>query len=342
MGKRLKVIILTLIIMLMATGCIGKKDKIHELTISSLEVYSAIKNSEHIYHVKYPYYYYRFEEYTNGEVTPKLENFNFKEENRNISEEDLNYLVDYISSLPEEVEKGENISYNIHFRYYDEEGEEVYLFRRGYDIFPEDWDVFIGKYNKILGVEVLQTKGELQKVTPELLTDIYNVTDEDVREGTLQDVIDSQDIDIVKLSDLLYINIEFDSYYASVYETQIQPHRPDTITSIDGTKEEYDRFIKEYLSKLGNNLFIEDSSDQEYLRRFTNTDTRQSFYIGRTCDIEKLNVEIDDYSDYYYILLDAHMEDMTYTADFVYSANNLYILIPMENNPDIILPFCEE
>ncbi|MDE5589983.1 MAG: hypothetical protein K2J60_12755 [Acetatifactor sp.] len=39
--------------------------------------------------------------------------------------------------------------------------------------------------------------------------------------------------------------------------------------------------------------------------------------------------------------LDAHMEGMTFGTDFIYSADKKYILVPIENDPDMMIAFCE-
>lgn len=342
MGRKKGKLMMAVCLLLMITGCSSyssgsKNSTAGELQINRIEVCSAVKNDDRIYHVEYPYYYYAFS-------TDKCSMYDLDQhiECEDLSREQVQYFIDYISSLPDfsDQENGENISFYIFLTYEDENGESINIYRRGYDTFPDGWEDFIDRYNEILGEEFLTGNGEVQIVTPEFLTDVFDVTDEDVREGTLQDVIDVLELDIKKITDLFYMDDALDGYYAAIKEDEIEPYRPKELVSVESTQEEYDEFIEKYLDAVGLDLSAEIKSDQDYFRRFYVPDTNQYFYTARTGDMDKLPVvEMD--GEYYVMDLDAHMEDMTCRVDFVYSADKKYILIPACNDPDMILPFLE-
>lgn len=62
---------------------------------------------------------------------------------------------------------------------------------------------------------------------------------------------------------------------------------------------------------------------------------KNSFYIARSCDLSKMDV-VEPYYEggYYQIDLDAHMEGMIYSADFIYSRDRKFVLIDC-NDVDI-------
>lgn len=331
----------------LVTGCRNsiqsKPDTAAEntLKICKLEVYSASANPSQIYHASYPYYYYTFTKDTGKKGKTISMDLDQHLPVSDIPKEDVQYFIDYISSLPESSSDGTDISYSIRCRYKDSNGNEESIYRRGYDSFPDDWDVFIDKYNEILGDDILSGGNTLKTVTPEFLTEVFGVTDDDVREGSLQDVIDVQNLDIIKITSLFYMDDALNGYYSCLKESEISPYRPAELISIDSTTEEYDEFLLEYLNKIGCDFSIEEKSDQEYLRYFSDPDSDISFYTARTCDMSNLPTGKGETDDYYRLYLDAHMEDMTFSMDFIYSADKKFILVPYKNDPDIILPFCE-
>lgn len=340
MGRKLIKIIMAVCLLLMMTGCgsDSRNSATGELQIRQIEVYSAAENDYQVYHVKYPYYYYAFS-------SDKCSMYDLDQhvECQELTQEQVQYFIDYISSLPDSSERevGEDISFYISFSYRDENGEDVNIYRSGYDAFPDGWEDFIDSYNEILGWEYLAGNGQIQRVTPEFLTDVFGVTDADVRGGTLQDVIDVMELDIKKVTDLFYIDSALNGYYASIKEDEIEPYRAKELVSVESTQEEYDEFIEKYLDALGLDLSAERESDQDYFRMFYDSDTNQYFYIARTVDMDKYPVMGKNYDGYYMMEMDAHMEGMYYGADFVYNADKKYILIFGYNDPDRILSFCE-
>ena len=62
----------------------------------------------------------------------------------------------------------------------------------------------------------LSGQGQLLTVTPEFLTEIFGTTDEDVREGMLQDMIDLLELDMKDVTDVFRIHEALNEYYATV------------------------------------------------------------------------------------------------------------------------------
>lgn len=311
------------------------------LWLKSLEVYSNAVNSERIYHVAYPYRFYAFETDINGSVSTQTYDLIDHRRGEELSEEELRYFIDYVKGLPEN-QKGESLSYFIICRYRDEEGKEESVYRMGYDTFPEEWDEFLNQYNKLCGGEYLFSGEQIQTVTPEFLTEVFGVTDEDVREGTLQDVIDVQKLDMTDVTSFFFrMEGEIDGYYGAIKEPLIEPHRPRELIQVESTQEEYDAFLESFFGKISDGQVEEVDSDQDYFRYFYTQDTGKSFYTARTSDLDKLPAGKRDLDEYYFFELDAHMEDMIMLEDFIYSADRKFILVPCDSGTDVMLAFCE-
>ena len=183
------------------------------------------------------------------------------------------------------------------------------------------------------------------EVTPQLLTDLYGVTDDDVRGGTLQDFIEHNEYNMVDLTDhVLYMENELRDYYADMKETLIAPYRPYEIESVESTEEEYDAFMEDFLGRLDGE-WEERESGQNYLRFYINTQNGDEFYIGKTSDLENMWLSPPaDEDDYYRIELDAHMEEMIFSSDFFYSPDKKFIMVNslgggVEDATDIVLEF---
>lgn len=352
MKKTFTLITIILTIFLLLTGCgvnssqTGKEQEradagTGQLQLKSLEVYSNAVNPAQIYHVKYPYYYYAFTSYVDGSI--RVEHLDFPDvikPSELSGEDDVEYFVEYVKNLPEDQE-GDDYSYYIICRYIDADGNEERVYRRGYDVFPEGWDEFIAKYNEICGGEYLFTGDQIQTVTPEFLTEVFGVTDEDVKEGTLQDVIDVRMLDMIEIAGSFRIEDALNGYYAEIKEQLIEPYRPRELITVDSTQEEYDAFLNTFFDKIGEGQVTELDSDQDYFRYFSLSESGKNFYTAKTSDLDKLPTAKRDFDDYYFLELDAHMEDMIMTADFIYSRDGKFILAPMDCGTDIMIAFCE-
>lgn len=356
MKKVIKIVVAFFLFAFILTGCgakdgegtdkgeNGKKGETAsgEIYLQKLEVYSNVVNSEQIYHISYPYYFYTFSTDSDGNRYTGLFDLTDRISPQELTEQEggAEYFIEYVRNLPEE-QKGENLACYVICRYVDGEGNEESIYRRSYDTFPEGWEEFIERCNQICGGEYLSGTGQLQTVTPEFLSEIFEVTDEDVRGGTLQDMIDLLELDMKEVTETFHITEALNKYYAETKEPLIESHRPKELVSVSSTQEEYDAFLEQFLKKLGSDQVMEEESDQDYFRRFCISDTGKRFYTARTDDMDNLPTAKRSTDDYYYMELDAHMEDMVMGVDFIYSADEKYILISIENDPDIIIAFCE-
>jgi len=310
--------------------------------LRSLEVYSAAVNPENIYHAAYPYSYYAF--FADGESGGRTERLDLtdsiKIEDLMQDKEVFRYLTDYVEGLPE-AQEGKNLSYYIILRYLNEEGKEENIYRRGYDVFPEGWGEFIEQYNGICGGELLCGGDTLQTVTPRFLTEAFGVAETDVREGTLQDVIDVEKLDMINVTDSFRMEDALSGYYAAIKEPLIAPHRPAELISVESTQEEYNAFLDSFFDRLEGSQVEEQDSDQEFLRYFCLIDSGKCFYTARTSDLDKLPAVGRGEGDCYVLELDAHMEGMTMNTDFIYSGDGRFLLVPMDCGTDVITAFCE-
>lgn len=348
MKKILYVTVMTAITLLLLGGCCREDIRQNKesagtntIWLQTLEIYSAAANPDHIYHVAYPYGYYAITSDRDGSRATRRFDLTAHISTAELAQEEgsFQYFIEYVKGLPEDQE-GKELSYCIRCRYTDEEGKEENIYRRGYDTFPEGWDGFMEQYNRICGGEYLSVGDQIQTVTPEFLTEAFGVTDADVREGVLQDVIDTQMLDMVKVSGLFQIRDALTGYYASVKEPLIEPHRPRELISVESTQEEYDAFLASFFARLNGCVVEEVDSDQDYLRYFYLPDTGTHFYTAQTGDLDDLPTRKGN-GDTYFLQLDAHMEGMSMGVDFIYSADDRFILVPIDCGTDVMTAFCE-
>ena len=318
----------------------SKKDGPKNL-LYNVEVWSLAENDLHSYHLRWPGAYYAFSK-KDGGICKQYDLENAKERSE-ITREEFTYFVEYVKNLePEQWQEGSVHSYRIAVSYYDENGEDQYVSRLGYDGFPEGFEEFIDKCNEIAGGHYLTTGDTLQELTPEFLTEAFGVTDEDVRNGTLQDVIDTLKLNMYEVTNLFYMSDKLDAYYASTREEELAPFRPVELYQTDSTEEEYDAFVAAYLEQLGEGWIQAEESGQDHLRYFRNAKENRYFYIGRTMDLDEMSVQRpSEEGKCYCLVLDAHMEGMVFSMDFVYSKDKKFMLLYDKNDPDMLLSFVE-
>ena len=341
--------IIALLVMVLSAGCSSpepvteKKEEPREIRIRTVEVVSAVENEDHIYQVEYPYTYIAFNQ--EEKKNERIDMLGVRDRDE-LTKEDTEYIMNYVRSLPEDTDSDrKNVSFRIWLVYLDENNEQQYLSAWGWDEFPEDWGEFIDYMNGLCGGEYLRSEGEVVEVTPQLLTELYGITDEDVRGGTLQDVIEHNELDIVDLTDhVLYMENELRDFYADMKEELIAPYRPYEIESVESTEEEYDAFMEDFLGRLDGE-WEERESDQNYLRFYMNTQNGDEFYIGKTSELENMWLTPPaDEDGYYSIELDAHMEGMVFGMDFFYSPDKKFIMVNLlgggvEDATDVVLEF---
>lgn len=305
--------------------------------IISMEIISAVENEQNIYCILYPYAYYTF----NHEKSTVVRNeMMFQIDNETLLEEDFTYIRDYVLGIPEDIgADGENVSFKVILEYYDENGVAQRIYVKGYDSLPDGWSEFVSHVNYVCGEEYLTGQGEILEITPEFLAEVFGVTDADVKEGTLAELIVQNELTILDFAESGYnMRSEINKYYADLKEPLIAPYRPTDLVSVESTEAEYEAFIADYLSNLGEG-WEERQSDQNGLRLFCNDEIDDYFYIGRSADINEFNIELPGGNDEYCIFnLDAHMEDMTLHTDYIYSVDSKFILVDCRDT-DMMLAF---
>lgn len=349
MKKIILLVMNILFLTVLLTGCAKstpvteKEEPTRDIRIRTIEVISAIENEDHIYQVEYPYSYISF-----NKAEKKNERIDMSgvTDRNELTAEDTAYIMDYVQSIPENTNPDrKNVSFRIWVVYLDEENEQQYLSAWGWDDFPEDWGEFITYINGLCGDEYLHSEGDVLEVTPQLLTELYGVTDDDVRIGTLKDFIEHNNLNIVSLTNhVFYMENELRNYYADIQEPLIAPHRPYTLESVESTEEEYDAFMADFLGRLEGD-WQERESGQKHLRYYVNTELGDDFYVGKTTDLEYMNLEPPANEDGYYgIALDAHMEGMVFGCDFFYSPDKKFIMVNLLGDgvmdaTDVVLEF---
>lgn len=308
--------------LLLQTGDDSQRNEIH-----SLEVWSAAENDEWIYHVNYPHYYYGFNHVDMGETS--IYDFEQAVPVEEISKEDFVYLRDYVLGLTDETEGEDSVfAYSIVFYYYDENGEYQRIYVEGYDELPEGFEKFTDKVNELCGGQYLTGSGSLQEVTPEFLAQVWGVTDEDVSGGTLADLIAQEEIDMKSLTELFNIRSALDGFYINQKAPGIDPYHATELRKAESTQAEYDAFVAEFEAKLSNIGYeLKESTpemqDQDNMIRYNN-----EFYVAKSSDLSKMALRAPAYDGGgYQIDLDAHMEGMFMSADFIYSRDGKFILI---------------
>ena len=294
--------------------------------IRSLEVWSAVENDQWIYHVNYPHYYYGFNKKDRGST--EIYDFSQAIPVDKVPQKDFEFVRDYVLALPEEEKEEDSVlSYAVLLHYYDENGETEMVYVEGYDELPEGFDTFVEKVNYLCGASYLTGSGSLQEVTPEYLTEVWGVTDDDVPGGTLEEFIRQEELDMKKLTGDFHMESALYSFYAGQKDSVIEPHRATALRKTESTQDEYDRFIETFgrtLSEKGYELekSADVAQDQEHMIRYGD------FYIARSSDLSKMEIKSPKYEgDYYEIVLDAHMEGMTMDADYIYSCDGKFVLI---------------
>ncbi len=316
--------------------------------IQSLQVWCYTENDENIYHINYPSYYYAITQAGGGRcIAYNMENAISPAD---MSVKDFNYIVDYIESLPDTFESISEAkehtddlysTYYISLKYISESGELKEVYMSGYNKFPNGWNQFINRVNKVSGDDYLSGRGKVIRFSDELLTELFGVTDEDVREGTLQDVIDYRLLDLNDITKTFSMQEYIEVYNVSVHEDWLEPYMPYEIVETESTEEEFDAFINELLYRIEDPAWVEMISNKPSLRYFENLETGQCFFIGRTTDFDKMELT-EPYSEDYPLwgIVWADIGMITLEMDFVYSPCGKYIFAAQEL-PEEVFDFVE-
>lgn len=306
--------------------------------IQSLQVWCYTENDENIYHINYPTIYYAITQAGGGRCIA----YNMEDaiSPADMSVKDFNYIVDYIEDLPDTFESISEAkehsdelysTYNISLEYISESGELKEVYMSGYNKFPAGWNQFINRVNKISGDDYLSGRGKVLRFSDELLTELFGVTDDDVREGTLEDVIDYRLLDFIDITKTFSMQEYIEAYNVSVHEDWLEPYLPYEITETESTEEEFDAFVDEFIYRIEDPAWVERPSAKPGLRYFENLETGQGFFLGRTADLDKMELT-EPYSEDYPLwgILWDDIGWVTFDLDFVYSPCGKYIFAGLE------------
>lgn len=320
--------------------------------IHSMNVWSLAENDEGIYHVNYPSVYYEITEEGGGRCIAY--NLDTAISPSEMSVKDYNYFVNYIENLPDTFESVSQAkehtdelysTYFVSLEYVTEDGELKEISMMGYNNYPAGWSRFIDRVNKVCGDDYLTDKGKAIKFSDALLTEWFGVTDDDVKEGTLQDVIDYRLLDIYDITKTFSMQQYIEAYNVSVHEDWLEPYLPYEIVETESTEDEYDIFVKDLLERIDDPAWVELTSNKSGLRYFENVETGQCFFIGRTADFDKMELT-EPYSEDYplwglvwsYIYISG--STMEIEMDFVYSPCGKYVFAAKEF-PEEVFDFLE-
>ncbi len=356
---------LLFVLMLFCTGCSLLPENIPERskdkdntekrknTIISLDVISGAENEKQIYRVQYPFSYRTFNV---AELKCESVDLTAYIAPESLTAEDYQYIIDYVDGLLEqERDTKRDLAYYVSVSYYDENGDRQYKSIRGAGGFPDGWAEFTGYINRLCGADYLCAEGEIIKVTPQYLSDVFKITDENIPYETLTAMVNSGQLGLKDITDHTFrIQVEINRYYKESLASVLEPFRPKALETRDCTPEEYDLFVESFLGQIGPE-WEEVESDQDKLRRFYHSEARVYFYIGKSMELPDMEVEIpalQEEDEYCGLHLDAHMENMSRISDYFYSADQKYIFVDLsdvfmdgtiyKNYLDVILQFVGE
>lgn len=295
-----------------------------EVALYSIDMYIGSENVNNIYYARYPYHYFKVDSKLHKTQLVSFPN----KLNKVISREDFNVFYDFIMKNSDKQTNNGNPLYSIALNYYDEEGESMNLYYFGYNDFSEELNVLVDKFNELCGEEVLAHPTKPLTLNADFIYNKFGVTAADYpREDVEAMLLTSRNSSLYNMLTKNYnLDSEMNNYYLNNEMEKIKYMFPTELQEAQSVSDkEYDEFINDFLEKLGDDWEIDEYSDQVDLRRITNTDTNERFYVGKAETLQKYKTYIDNNGPQ--IELDAGMEDMTYTTTFIYNNNNKYILV---------------
>jgi hypothetical protein len=254
----------------------------------------------------------------------------------------LNYLKKYASN-EETSQIGDEMIWNITMSYYDENGEQQSIYVCGYREFPVDWAGFVKAFNDMCGSNLLTDSTELQKITPKFLAKIFGVTNKDIPVGTIQDFINTREIQMADLWDTFYLDEEIQRYYYQINEDKMNQFRPYKLHSKESTTEEFEDFCKLYKRKLNESGITvtdmpNDNIDNNNIWKNYNT-SKGTIEVAQTSRLKDFETKKVDYGDknYYALYYDNGPEGESHYEDFYYNSDGKFLIVTYD--VDAILIF---
>ena len=150
--------------------------------IRGITVMTAEENSENIWYINWPGYYVSGTEYVQ-----------LKDKALELTGDETEYILSYINSFPEVPENADDSECicRIWVTIVDEKSNRS-LIGSVYGDYPEGTDRFCQIINRVCGgdKEFLCANGNMQEMTDEYFTAITGYTDDDIKGGTIRDVVE--------------------------------------------------------------------------------------------------------------------------------------------------------
>ena len=289
------------------------------LQISKINILSAEENPDNIWEIAWP------DEYQSGGTS-----INFGSECKEISKEDRDFLLTYCNTH-EDTYDGDFLC-SISISTIDDKhhsGQHLYVCGE----YPEDFEEFVIVINRVCGgdKEYLSANKKIKEITPEYVTEITGITDDDVNGGTVSELIDHLGIsDISTLS--IYLKNSYINKIASKYKLcRLLEYK---IISVQSTDDEWLEYSQKLAEKLGvNGEIIKGKApyeDQEWyeIKDSNGTEIRIYRTYGLGSFISQYPGMLDSYYQSYKIYEDTQgptSEFMGYRDfDFTYSNDNKF------------------
>lgn len=196
-------------------------------------------------------------------VTDNFKNFNNKLENPILSEdlspEEIDYFIDYISSLPmqdyltrpeskttKEDYAGHLYLGSVDLTYTETDGSQKTITRYLFDEYPEGYDTFIEKFGEICGEDYITLNCDIQEVTVEYFRRMAKL-DDSIDDTRIEEFLEIAQPDMFHLIETYnYFVVEDIFEYFSYFK-----HSPREVLSASSTEDELQTYALEVATKFG-------------------------------------------------------------------------------------------
>lgn len=355
MGKKLSVSVLFLTFLIcFLCGCQNSGEKWKSgYKLKFMSVTTAAENPANISLVEYPNIYKEMEEsFSLKETAIPLEelpedvekylwNYIVNVESADFMEEYTDVYGDFRGNY-KELYEGHEFTCELRIVYEDSFGKSHEIIRYCFDEFPEGWSEFVKEFNDICGGEYLTDSITLQEVTPEYMTAVTGLTDEDINGGTLQEFIDYMNIDMFDLA-VEYRWIELENDADEFYRIK---HLPKELRSEESNFQEFYKFVTTFLRE----SYSEGAFDYYDIDFYHNGaecrvwvgDDLLCFFRSECVDEDYGYIRLEQTYEYgfdYYIEVSYYEEGASLSTPFYYNADGKYGFITDTTNQEILEAF---
>ncbi|MBO5342577.1 MAG: hypothetical protein J6A73_07845 [Lachnospiraceae bacterium] len=358
MKKKQGIMLFLVVGILVLTGCLGGSNNGQNnasqggaiqpgMQVVSLDVHSYAENEQGIYSVEYPETVRRISAQTNGEL--QIEALSGCTLPENLTEEEIEYLYNYITALPESDWSGDDADGYVFYVYftYKVGSKEMKVSRHGYNAFPEGWDEFIAEVNRICGGDYLTGTGEIQRMDATFVEEVYGITDDDIVGCTLEEYLAMYHWEMGHAISENWILKDWVKEHNRI--VAFEEHSSTELRNADSTEDEFQVMVYDYMNTLqetGEWTEMERGVDAPAsVRYFRQSDGSGVVIMGRTADIKGLNLqEPGERIPYYRILCVENTDkyDLLPYAPFYYSNDDKFFLVCYNVEDEVISSFVQE